>query len=67
MGSIAVAKSMMLYQGIAPEPNQCQACAYAACSSATHAGRFHCGKGSFFVAGVAGCKEWLPKKPEEAA
>jgi hypothetical protein len=67
MGSIQVSKTLMRYTGIAPEAKQCQGCAHASCSGQTYASRLHCAKGGFFVAGVAGCKEWLPKNAEVAA
>jgi hypothetical protein len=62
MSSIQVAKKTMQYQGIATAPQQCQSCKFAAPSDATFAGRFHCARGGFFVAGIAGCKDWSEKK-----
>ncbi len=58
MSSIQVAKGLMQYAGIAPEPQQCQACMYGTSTSQDYAGRYHCSKGGFFVAAVAGCSEW---------
>jgi hypothetical protein len=62
MSSIQVAKTLMRYTGIAPKDKQCYGCAHGSCSGQTYAGRLHCAKGGFFVAGVAGCKEWAAKK-----
>lgn len=68
MSGIQVAKGLMQYAGIAPESQQCQACLYGVAASQAFAGRYHCSKGGFFVAAVAGCKEWtrqLDVRPED--
>jgi recombinational DNA repair protein (RecF pathway) len=64
MSSIHVAKGLMQYAGIAPETKQCQGCLHGSASSQTYPGRYYCAKGGFFVASVAGCKEWRAKALE---
>jgi hypothetical protein len=63
MSSIQVARITMQYAGIAPQGKQCQGCMHGSASSQTYPGRLYCAKGGFFVASVAGCKEWLAKPP----
>jgi hypothetical protein len=65
MSSIQVAKATMQYVGIAPNPNQqCRDCFYGTSTHESFAGRCHCGKGGFFVAAVASCKEFTAKIKE---
>jgi hypothetical protein len=67
MSSIDVAKSLMQYQGISPNAQQCRVCAYGKEANQERAGRYHCSKGMFFVGAVSTCKEWLNRKPGVAA
>lgn len=66
MSSIQVAKSLMQFAGKAPEPQQCQTCKHGSSACQERAGRYYCDKGGFFVAAVAGCKEWMAKAEQVA-